>query len=145
MATSNPIYPGRVITARSGSFSTANTGRDGTGTIATIYTAPGTVNTPGAGEGVTVESVVVMATSTTTAGMIRLYRTSAGGTDLVKEIPVSAIVPSGTVVTWTIPTTSGADVNGRLFLNLKLMAGEAFKVSTHNAEAFVATADIGMY
>lgn len=140
-----PGYPQRFVTGRA-LFATANTNRDGTtGTYGTVYTAPGTVNVPGGGEGSVVESIVICATGTTTAGAVRIFRTSAGGTDLVREILVSAIVPSGTVKAWTIPSTEGADANGRLFLNLKLMPGEILKVNTHNAEEFRITAEIGLY
>ncbi len=140
---SSPGYPQRFVTARA-AFTTANTARDGTGPVGTVYTAPGTVNTPGAGEGATVESITVMATGTTTAGMVRLYRTSASGTDVIRELAVTAITPAATVKAWTIPTSEGADVNGRLYLNLRLMPGEVLKVSTHNGEPFVITADLGL-
>ena len=52
-------------------ISTANTARDGTGTIATIWTV-------GANGGLC-QSVRVQATATTTAGVIRLFQKPSGG------------------------------------------------------------------
>ncbi len=136
-----PIYPRKVICAEV-AFSTANTNRDGTGTIGTLYSSPAA----GADScGSIVQSITVCATSTTTAGVIRLYRHNGTTFFLIREILVTAITPSATVKSWTIPTSEGADSNGRLVLNLLLEPGDSIRVSTHNAEAFVATADIGEY
>lgn len=86
-----PLTPSSVPVA----VGTANTNRDGTGTIATILT-------PGAA-GTRVDAVRLQATVTTTAGVFRLYvRASAGGTwFLLAEILMTAITPSTTVQAWS--------------------------------------------
>jgi hypothetical protein len=136
-----PIYPAKVIGAEV-AFSTANTNRDGTGTLAALYSA---VAAASGGVGAVVQTLRIMATGTTTAGMVRVYRHNGTTAFLVKEIAVSALTPSATVKAFTIPTSEGADANGTLVLNLLLEPGDSIRVSTHNAESFVATADIGEY
>jgi hypothetical protein len=76
--------------------STANTNRDGTGTITTVYTAA--ANTYGS----LVEVIKFTAESTTTAGFINLfYSTDAGVTwEFIGQIAVSAFTPSATVQAW---------------------------------------------
>lgn len=136
-----PTHPARIIAAEV-AFTTANTNRDGTGTIGTLYTA---VAKASDGEGAVVQSITVCATSTTTAGVVRLYRHNGSTFFMIREILVTAIVPSATLKSWTIPTSEGADANGRLELNLMLEPGDSLRISTHNGEAFVATADVGEY
>lgn len=136
-----PIYPAKVIGAEV-SIATANTNRDGTGTIGTLYSA---VAASSGGQGAIVQSITCVATGTTTAGMVRLYRHNGSTYFLIREIAVSAITPSATVKAFTIPTSEGADVNGRLTLNLLLEPGDSIRASTHNAETFLVTADIGEY
>lgn len=102
--------------------STANTNRDGTGTIATLLTgrAPGT----------RVERVMAKAAVTTTAGMLRIYLKLASGDTwrLLAEIAVTAVTPSASVAAWS---GEWAPTNG-----LSLGDGHMLGVSTHNAEAF---------
>ena len=75
--------------------SAANTNRDGTGTIATIYT-PGT-------NGGRLDWLNLQATVTTTAGVFRVWvRAAAAGTwFLIAEILVEARTPSATVQAWS--------------------------------------------
>lgn len=102
--------------------STANTNRDGTGTLVTVLS--------GGANGTRVDDLVVQAVGTTTAGMVRLFLSLDGGTTnrLLREVAVSAITPSGTVpafraelsdLAWLLP-----DSNAQL------------RASTHNAETF---------
>lgn len=98
--------------------SVANTALDGTGTLATIFTA-GT-------KGARLDVLNVQALNTTTAGMIRLFLTVGGTTRLLREIPVSAATPSATVQAFS------ADVP----LGLVMEPGAILKASTHNAESF---------
>lgn len=123
----------------SAAISTANALRDGTGTLGTLYTA----RAAGAagGKGARIDSLTVQANAVTTAGMIRLFV----NTTLVREIAVAAITPSATVKSFTIPTTEGADANGRLAIGLILAPGDVLKVGTHNAEAFVVRAEGGEF
>lgn len=101
-------------------FSTANTNRDGTtGTYSTLHTA--------GADGSRVDSIMISALSTTTAGMIRVFLDTA----LLAEIPVLAITPSSTQPVWQYALNFP---NG-----LILQALAVLKISTHNAESFVAT------
>lgn len=118
--------PRFIVDGRSdrGAFATANTNRDGTGTLADIIT--------GAAQGTHIQHVKVKAEGTTTAGMIRLYIYDLSTTLMIKEFLVAAITPTATIQTWEIewiPTT-----------NLILAAGEILRASTHNAEQFTAFA-----
>jgi len=136
-----PIYPAKVVGAEV-SISTANTNRDGTGTLGTLYTATAAASQ---GVGAIVQSITCVATGTTTAGMVRIFRHNGSAFFLIREIAVSAITPSATVKAFTIPTSEGADSNGRLVLNVLLEPGDSIRCSTHNAETFHLTADIGEY
>ncbi|NBX74718.1 MAG: hypothetical protein EBQ89_10555, partial [Alphaproteobacteria bacterium] len=63
MAT-DPNFAGTPL-AGNAQISTANTNRDGTGTLGTVVTA--------GASGSRIEEIVIEATGTTTAGMIRLF------------------------------------------------------------------------
>jgi hypothetical protein len=99
----------------------ANTARDGTGTIATLMT--------GAAAGTKVFEINIQATATTTAGMVRIFISSNDGTTwrLFDEISVPAATPSATVK---------ASRNSTLYNNLILpSATHRLGVTTHNAES----------
>lgn len=100
-------------------IATANPNRDGTGTIAVLLT--------GSTEGAKIEEIVVQATGTTTAGMIRFYYNDGVSTRLIDEVPVTAVTPSGTVTAYFA---------SRVFDNLILTPGHDIRVSTQNAETF---------
>ena len=104
------------------SISTANTNRDGTGTIVSVAT--------GVSAGTKVFEVVVQATATTTAGMVRLYvSTDSGSTwKLFDEVSISAATPSGTVKAQRVSTTYA----NFILPNSSTILGAA----PHNAEAF---------
>ena len=100
--------------------SAANTGRDGTGTLVTLYTA-------GANGG-RIDDLNMNALASTTAGMLRLFVSDGGANNrLVQEVPVQAVTPSGTVQAWASQLRSMA---------LCLQAGYQLKLSTNNAESF---------
>lgn len=103
-------------------ISAANTGRDGTGTVVTIFTA-GT-------KGSRVHRICAKAIVTTTAGMIRLFIHNGAAYFLYKEFPVTAITPSATVEAFSyelqLPNEDA----------LVLPTGYTIRASTHNAEAF---------
>jgi hypothetical protein len=105
--------------AAAGQVSTANTNRDGTGTIATILTA--------GASGSRVDDITVIATGTTTAGMVRLFVNDGTNTRLWLEIPVTAATPSGTVQAFTATLLNQA---------LLLPSGYSLRASTNNAETF---------
>lgn len=100
-------------------ISTANTARDGTGTIATVF---------GAGtSGSRIDDITVTATGTTTAGMVRLFLHDGTNARLWAEIPVSAVTPSGTVQAFTASLSNQA---------LILPNGWSLRASTNNNETF---------
>jgi hypothetical protein len=115
--TSTVRYGGVVVSA-------ANTNRDGTGTIVDVMT--------GVAAGTKIFEVIVQATVTTTAGMIRLYYYDGTNTRLIDEITVSA-----TTVSASVPAARTV----RTYDNL-VLAGATHKLqaSTHNAEAHHVTA-----
>lgn len=115
---SNPLANGARI-------ATANTNRDGTGTLDTVF-APGAL-------GGRVDEVVIIATATTTAGMVRLYRHDGTNVRLWREVPVSAVTPSGTVSAFT----------ATVIATLILGPNESLRASTHKAESFDVHVTIG--
>jgi hypothetical protein len=117
--------------------STANTNRDGTGSLQTLAT--------GGLVGARINMVKVVATVTTTAGMVRLFLSLDNGTTkrLVGEIPISAITPSATVAAFTADYFFNAGVTGE---PIKLPDANAILyASTHNAEAINVFASGGKY
>lgn len=106
-----------------GVVSAANTNRDGTGTIVDIVTA--------ATGGSKVERVVIQATGTTTAGIVRLYVYNGSASRLIREVSITAITPSGTTAAFRYEI----DLS---FPSSVLVLPTTFKLqaSTHNAETF---------
>lgn len=94
--------PSFAATPKTGiaTISTANTNRDGTGTIVSLFT-------PGA-SGARVTSLQITATVTTTAQLVRLYRSTDSGTTwkLWREIPISAV----TITTGTAGASSSVSL-----------------------------------
>lgn len=118
-----PVF---ALTPRVGlaQVSTANTNRDGTGTIEVVLTA---------GEnGSRVDVITIKAVVTTTAGMIRLFINDGTNTRLWKEVSVSAATPSGTVQAFAAILDSDSDGD----LPLILPVNYSLRASTHNAESF---------
>lgn len=105
---------------------TANTNRDGTGTIATLI--------QGVAAGTKINEIVVQATVTTTAGTVRFFLSVDSGTTwkLFDAVAIPAVTVSGTVL---------AARRAKLYDNL-ILVGTASRLgaSTHNAEAFEVTA-----
>lgn len=128
MATS-PAYAANVKHAN-GQVSAANALRDGTGTIVTLLTA--------GSAGSKIESVTVVGTVTTTAGMVRLFVSIDGGTTkrLFDEIPVDPVTPTASVPVFR---------REKRYTNWVLPAGALVYASTHNAEAINVHADYGDY
>lgn len=98
---------------------TANTARDGTGTIVTVETA-GT-------NGTRIDDITVTAVGTTTAGMVRLFLHDGTNARLWREVAVTAITPSATVAAFTASLTN---------LGLILATGWSLRASTEKAETF---------
>lgn len=118
-ANTSPIFP---LTPNIGlaQVSAANTNRDGTGTIVTVFTA--------GANGSRVEEAIIEGTGTTTAGVIRVFLHDGANMRLIDEILVPAITPSTTVAVYraTIPSLAGKIIP----------TGWTLRFSTHNAETF---------
>lgn len=116
-----------VATPKNGvaQVSTANTNRDGTGTLSTVYTA--------GASGSRIDALVVQATGTTTAGMVRFFISNDGGTTkrLVGEVSVTAATPSATVQAFSTTVTTGFMAKG-----LVMQANAILYASTEKAETF---------
>ena len=118
-ANTTPIF---ATTPRSNAaaISVANTARDGSGTVVTIATA--------GSNGSIFDVVRVVATGTTTAGVVRIFIHDGTNYFLYKEILVTAITPSTTVEVFNaelIPTVP-----------LVMPAGYSIRAATNNAEGF---------
>ncbi len=102
---------------------TANTARDGTGTIATLAS--------GTAAGKLIRRIIINATGTTTAGVIRFFLSLDTGTTkrLIKEVLVTAKTPSTSVDTFR------AEVPELVGMILPGTAAQLY-VSTHNTETF---------
>lgn len=102
-----------------GQVSVANTARDGTGTLATIFTA--------GASGSRIDDIYIQATGTTTAGVVRLFIHDGTNARLLQEILVSAVTPSTTVQAWSYSL---------LNQSLVIPSGYSLRASTNNAETF---------
>lgn len=101
-------------------ISTANTARDGTGTIADLVVAAAT--------GTRIDDIYITAQATTTAGMIRFFIHNGTDYKLLFEQAVVAVTPSATA-----PAFNAMLVN----LGIVLKDGWKLAVSTEKAETFV--------
>jgi len=115
-----------------GQISTANTARDGTGTIGTIFTA--------GASGSRIDTVALKATATTTAGMIRLFIHDGTTARLLTEVPVVAVTPSGTLPSWEAQLTTNSMSQ---VLPIILPTGYSLRAATNNAETFNVIAEGG--
>jgi hypothetical protein len=97
----------------------ANTARDGTGTIGTLYTAP----TAGA----RIDDIYIKAKVTTTAGMIRFWLYDGTTYRLFREVLVTAITASATVASFEQLLSN---------IGIVLQSGWSIRVSTEKAESF---------
>ena len=99
---------------------TANTNRNGTGTIVTVFT--------GGSSGSRIDDISIVATGTTTAGVVRLFINDGTTSYLWQEILVTAITPSTTqqVFSFTL-------LNQALIL---ASSSWSLRASTNNAETF---------
>ena len=108
-----------------GQVSVANTNRDGTGTIATVFSA--------GASGSRIDAIDLKATGTTTAGMIRLFIHDGANARLLTEVPVTAITPSGTLPSWEAQLNTNTMTQ---VLPLVLPTGYSLRAATNNAETF---------
>ena|SRR5215207_4670344 len=123
-ANTNPVF---TITPYLGTvrINTANTNRDGTGTLGDAAT--------GATNGTRIDRIVATATGTTTAGMLRFFIFDGGSTTRFwREMSVSAITPTGTVKAFTGMIISDDPQNPLLVLPVNYV----LRVGTVAAETF---------
>ena len=108
-------------------IATANTLRDGTGTMGTLST--------GATDGKRIAAIKVKATGSTTAGMVRFFYYDGTNVRLIGELPIQAITPSATLATFeaTVP------------FKMVLPSAKEIRVSTEKAETFNVFALSGNY
>lgn len=105
-----------------GVISTANSNRDGTGTIETIFTA--------GADGSRIHRIIVKATVTTTAGTVRLFLYNGTNYFLMRELAIPAV---------TVSATQGAYDLVLEFLGERaiiLPASYSIRASTEKAENF---------
>ena len=105
--------------------SIANANRDGTGTIGTVFSA-GT-------SGSRIDKIIIKATGTTTAGMVRLYINDGANSRLYDEVAVPAVTPSATAGTFQ---TTLASNQITFELPIILPNGYSLRASTEKAETF---------
>lgn len=130
--TATPIFV-QTPFAWQGQITTANTNRDGSGTMTTVAT--------GSTNGDKVEHIDIVATGTTTAGVVRLYIGDASAViRLWKEILVTAITPSTSIAVWSASIDCSAPPNVLL-----LPTTWTLRASTHNSETFNVLAVGGKY
>lgn len=110
-----------AATARTASaaLSAANTNRNGTGTIVSVFSA--------GASGSRVDDIYIVANATTTAGVIRLFISDGTNIRLWQEILVTATTPSTTVQVWSYSLLNQA---------LILANGWSLQAATNNAETF---------
>jgi hypothetical protein len=109
-----------------GQVSVANANRDGTGTIATIYTAP-------AG-GARIDEIIIQAVAATSTGTVRLFVHDGTNARLWNETTVNAIASPGAGVS-AFRAAVRNDVRPDLPL-LLLPATWSIRAATHNTETF---------
>jgi hypothetical protein len=119
--------PNYAAAPRASSFlvSTANSGRDGTGTLATVFTA--------GASGSRIDFLIIQSiAAATTAGMIRLFIHNGTAAFLFKEVPVPVNTASASVEAFnTVVTFDGG---------LTIPSGFSLRASTQVAESFHLTA-----
>jgi hypothetical protein len=120
------LEPAFAVTPRIGNvnIATANTNRDGSGTVATLIT--------GASTGTRIAEIVIKARVTTTAGQVRVFLHDGTNFFFFDEIAVGAATPSNSVQSVRVSVT---------YTNLVLPNSSwSIRVSTHAAESIDITA-----
>lgn len=100
-------------------ISTANTARNGSGTLGTLITS--------SGNGIRVDDIYITATGNTTSGIVRMFLSDGTTNYLIQEFIVSTVTVSSSTPAWSQPITNKGIV---------LQSGWSLKFSTHNAESF---------
>lgn len=108
-----------TVRAAAAQVTTANTNRNGTGTIVTVFTA--------GSSGSRIDDISIDAVATTTAGVVRLFINDGTTSYLWQEILVTAVTPSTTVAVWSYVLLNQA---------LVIPTGWSLRASTNNTETF---------
>lgn len=112
-------------------ISTANTTRDGSGTMGTVFVA--------GPSGSRIDQIFIQGTATTAAGIVKLYISTTSdvntpaNTHLIQEIPVTAVTPSATVAAFNRVLNTSVNVD---LLPIFLPAGYTLRADTTIANAF---------
>lgn len=112
-------------------ISTANTARDGSGTLGTIIT--------GGTYGTRISRIRVIASGSCSNGMVRLFFDTSGSVRLYEECPITATVVSASAVTFDY---SFEYLGERALI---IPSGTVLKASTSVAETFNVWAEGGDY
>lgn len=128
MATT-PVWVGTPLTWTQ-QITTANTGRDGSGSAPVVMTGKVSV-------GSRIDSIEIVGVGTVTDGMVRLFLYDLTNKRLIREVKVTATTPSGTVEGFRKVLTFP---NG-----LHIPAGWQLLASTHLTETFNIIATGGEY
>lgn len=110
--------------------STANTNRDGSGTIGTLLTA--------SGNGYLVTRIDAVATVTTSAGLVTVFLHDGSNYRLFTELTISAVTPSATLAAATAYWTASGS-------GLYLPSGWSIRVATTIAQTINVFAHYGTY
>jgi hypothetical protein len=108
-----------TVRAAAAQVTTANTNRNGTGAIVTVFTA--------GANGSRIDDISIDAVATTTAGVVRLFINDGTTSYLFQEILVTATTPSTTVAVWSYVLLNQA---------LVIPTGWSLRASTNNTETF---------
>lgn len=108
-----------TVQSASAQVTTANTNRNGTGTIVSVFSA--------GASGSRIDDIYIVATGTTTAGVVRLFISDGTNIRLWQEIIVPAVTPSTTVAVYSTALLNQA---------LLLKSGWSLQASTNNSETF---------
>ncbi len=121
--------------------STANTNRDGSGTTVEVCAGPSTAQ--GTGVGKLIREVIVTATGNTTAGMIRFFLSTDGGTTkrMITEVPVQALTAGANTATWSmmVPVLHGLILQGQVSSQSCKLYASTEKAETFNIHVFGGT------
>lgn len=127
-ANTNPLFE---LTPHIGmvSIATANTNRDGTGTLGSVFV--------GATNGSRIDRIIIEATATTAAGVVTLFiYDNSSITNLWKEVLVGVVTASATSTAFTATIISPDPMSPLLVLP----ASYVLKAGTTIAQTFVVTA-----
>ena len=100
-------------------IATADTSRTSPTNVGTVFTA--------GSSGSRIDEVNIVATGTTTAGVVRLWIYTGSTYYLLSETIVTAITPSTTLAVFSSTST---------FNNLMLPSGHSLRATTNNSESF---------